>query len=119
MPGRTRDARPIWLRGGAEKWCRIVPFGAAKISEGEVGFLLRQHVGVLPERQFGVAVPKLPGDPPQAFSGGEGAGSIGMSRAVEPKRSHPLGVSLSPNSFPYSNITPEPSLNVLCSTPIR
>ena len=64
--------------------------------------LLRQHVGVLPERQFGVAVPKLPGDPPQAFSCGQGAGSIGMSRAVEAERAHPLGVGLSPNSFPYS-----------------
>ena len=35
-----------------------------EVREREVGFFLRKHVGVLAKRQFGVAVPKLSGDPP-------------------------------------------------------
>ena len=51
---------------------RIRPSGAAKVREREVGFLLRKHVGVLAERKFRVAVPKLSGDPPQTLPGGSG-----------------------------------------------
>ena len=60
----------------------------SRLEPGAVGFLLGKHVGVLAERKFRVAVPKLSGDPPQALPGGKGAGGIGMARAVEAERAH-------------------------------
>ncbi|HIF06102.1 MAG TPA: PEP-CTERM sorting domain-containing protein [Gemmatimonadetes bacterium] len=57
-------------------------------------------MGVLPKRQFGVAVPELSGNPPQALPGCQGAGSIGMSRAVEPERSDPFSAVPEPSTAP-------------------
>ncbi len=60
-----------------------MPFGAAKVEETEVGFLLTQRVGVYPKRQLGVCVAELVRDPPDTLAGGDSQTGEGMACVVE------------------------------------
>ena len=57
-------------------------------------------MGVLAERKFRVAVPKLSGDPPQALPGGKGAGGIGMARAVQSQWAHAMSIPTQSDAVP-------------------
>jgi hypothetical protein len=59
----------------------LVPFGAAEVREGEVGFFLGHQVGVGSERELWVLMPELIGNPSEALAGSEGGARVGVASA--------------------------------------